>query len=167
MKQQQDLLYAPPQPAAPKKTPQKLRLPRLKTLMMVIGAVPVTISALMFVWATLGEVFLAEPYRFSTFIGTRIGEIEAHKITASLPEETQKAETVTAAQGLVQLRQTCQQNRLQAAQQLYAACIKADGVITGCIFQRDEVMALPCHHFLPAELSPQLDMILKQNGGAL
>lgn len=167
MKEQQNLIYARPQTAVPKKSLKQMRLPSLKTIMLIVGAVPVTISAGMFVWATLGEVFLPEQYRFSTFIGTRIGLIDAHKIRASLPEETKKAETVTAAQSLVQLRQVCQQNRLQAAQQLYATCIKADGVITGCNFQRDEVMALPCHHFLPADLSPQLDSILKQNGGAL
>ncbi|MBI1274438.1 hypothetical protein GC177_00510 [bacterium] len=165
---QQDLIFNQPKSPPPKKNSKKSRqLPSLKTIMLIAGAVPVTISAGMFVWGTLGEVLLPEQYRFSTFIGTRLGHTDAKKIEASLPAETQKAETITAAQGLVQLRQACQQNRLQAAQQLYASCIQKDGVITGCNFQRDELMALPCHHFLPADLSPQLQNIMKQTGGSL
>jgi hypothetical protein len=165
---QQDLIFKQPEPPRrPTSSKRKLHFPRLKTIMFAAGATSAVISANMFLWATLGEVLLSEPYRFSHFIGTRLGHIEKAKIDTSLSAETAKAETITAAQSLVQLRQVCQQNRLQAAQQLYSSCIQKDGVITGCNFQRDEVMALPCHHFLPADLSPQLEIILKQNGGQL
>ncbi len=155
MKDQQQLLFnhSPKQQPAPVARTSGLPERVLKITLLASAAIPAVTTAFFFLWATAGEVVLDVPYRFSTFIGLRIAGVKNAEIEASLAKEAEKQDALAAANGLVELRKSCVNARNQAAQQVYTLCIQQGGFLTGCEFQRKEVLQLPCDHFQGSELS--------------
>ena len=82
------------------------------------------------IYAVLGELILPQSWRFSTFLGTRLGNIEGSSIRESAPAAASAA---------------CQKMRQELAQQLYAQCI-SDLKATGsrCNAMRDQALKSPC-----------------------
>jgi hypothetical protein len=155
MKDQQQLLFnhSPAAQSTPVAANKGLPERVLKITLLASAAIPSLTAALIFLWATGGEVLLEKPYRFSTFLGKRLGDIKNAEIEASLAKEAEKQDALAAANGLVELRKGCVNARNQAAQQVYTMCIQQGGFLTGCEFQRKEVLQLPCDHFQGSELS--------------
>jgi hypothetical protein len=140
--------------------PKKPFFSQFKKLAIVVAALPVVTSGIIFCWSILGEMFLPEPYRHSTFSGDKEGRRKTHEIHMSMKAEAERQELVTASQSFVQLKQQCQQARNTAAQQMFQQCI-IGGVMTGCIYRRDQILALPCDNFLPEDLSTQFKKLVK------
>ena len=140
--------------------PRQSYLGQFKKLAIIVAALPVITSGVIFCWSILGEMLLPEPYRHSTFSGIKEGRRKTHEIHMSMKAEAERQELVTASQSFVQLKQQCQQARNTAAQQMFQQCI-IGGVMTGCIYRRDQILALPCDHFLPEDLSAQFKKLVK------
>lgn len=155
MKEQQQLLFNHSPPAHSTAVTAKPGLPErvLKIILLGSAAIPAATSALIFMWATAGEAILEEPYRFSTFLGKRIGGVKNAEITTTIAKEAEKQDALASASGLVELRKACVSARNQTAQQVYTMCIQQGGFLTGCDFQRSEVLQLPCDHFAGSDLS--------------
>lgn len=155
MKDQQQHLFnqaPPPKPPVVPSKPGRI-VQGLKVTLLATSVIPVATTAFFFLWGTLGEAVLPVPYRFSTFIGKRISGVKNEEITGTLAKETEKQDALAAANGIVDLRKGCVGNRNQTAQQVYTICIQQGGFISGCEFQRDEVMQQPCDYFTASDLS--------------
>lgn len=108
-----------------------------------------TVGVLAFLWAGPGEVFLAHPYRFSTFIGMRTGRTASEQTLTSLPAEVQRQEVTSATAANIELRKGCEQTRNQLAQQAYAQCIQQNGSKPVCDYRVGQILASPCDTFTP------------------
>lgn len=177
---------------APPSQPQQPRSgwDRMKTILLFAVSGPALISFLFFLWATVGEYFISsEEYRFSTYIGRRMGDIEKNRILRSIEAEVekqkallretadaevekqlkiirqtalataQKEAAVDASKGVVQLQMNCRQTNYQMAQQAFTQCIAQGGLQGGCEQQRDAIMNQPCMEVTPGELTDDYNRI--------
>ena len=121
-----------------------------------------TIGALFVLWGTAGEIVLDHPYRFSTFIGKRGGNIASEEVKAVIPAEATKQEVVMAAGGAVELKKNCQQLRNQLGQNAYAQCIARNETMPVCEFRKQQAEIQPCDGFTAETLVDEYQLKTKQ-----
>lgn len=123
-----------------------------------------TLGALFALWGTVGEIVLDHPYRFSTFIGKRSGNVASEEIKTAIPAEAAKQEVVMAAGGAVELKKNCQALRNQLGQNAYAQCIARNETMPVCEFRKQQAEMQPCDEFSAETLVD--DYQRKTNQGA-
>lgn len=105
------------------------------------------------IWVFLGEVLLPSPLRFSTFVGSRIGQIESHSTEKAAPGQAEAARiqaegqadavrTVAPSQAFAE----CINRRQLAALETYTSCTNDPMKYSSshCEFYRDQVLAQSC-----------------------
>lgn len=127
----------------------------LKATFQALKNVTLLAAFTMFLWG-MSEQFLSHELRLTTFIGERVKNLGNIENIGTAKTAAQKAEAVAATQGAVQLIQNCETQKNNAGQQAFAACMRQPrALITGCEFQRDQVLqAMDCSHYTPEQLSP-------------
>lgn len=160
MSSKQDRIFqATPEPG---QNPANQKKPRtawiaapIRAIVQALRNVTLLAAFLMFAWG-MCEGFLPEELRLTTFIGRRIVNLGNIENTGTAKTAAQKAEAVAASQGAVQLIQNCETQRNNTGQQAFATCMaNPRSLITGCEFQRDQVLqAMSCDHYTAQQLSP-------------
>lgn len=126
----------------------------IKAIAQTFKNVTLLAAFFMFVWG-MSEQFLPHELRLTTFIAARVVRLENLQNTGTAKTAAQKAETIAAAQGAVQLIQNCEAQRNNTAQQVFATCLsQPNALMTGCEFQRDLALEKDCSHYSPQQLSP-------------
>jgi hypothetical protein len=158
-----------PGPEAKPESRKKLRLSwitaPIKAVFYGLKNVTLLAAGFMFFWG-MAEQYLPEKYRLSVFLATRVIHFENLKNSGTAKIEAGKAEAIAAAQQTVELRKTCEAARLSAAQTAYANCMSQPrSLVTGCTFQRDQVMqSMDCGDYRPEQLSPTTYQHMQQKG---
>lgn len=104
------------------------------------------------VWNFAGQVLLPHEYRFSTFIGNRIGDVETATSQTSLPQEQIKAARIASEQAVVEAEKSCFIQRSQLALQTYYDCSVNGGTEYLCAFRREGILSRYCPPLVATQL---------------
>lgn len=81
------------------------------------------LNILIFAYIFVGEIFLPEPLKATTFLGKRLGGIQGQSALYAAPEQAEAAVLVDSAKANVELRKTCEQTIRDRSVQIYTACM--------------------------------------------
>ncbi|MGB4058016.1 MAG: hypothetical protein WBK77_08030 [Alphaproteobacteria bacterium] len=104
------------------------------------------------VWNFAGQIILQPEYRFSTFLGNRIGDVETAQSKTSLPQEAHKTSVIASEQAQVEVDKNCTIQRNNNALQAVYQCLADGGTEYLCDFRRREMLKQACNSFVSNEL---------------
>jgi hypothetical protein len=104
------------------------------------------------VWNFAGQIILQPEYRFSTFLGNRIGDVETAQSKTSLPQEAHKASVIASEQAQVEVEKNCINLRNDNALRAFYDCQASGGTDYLCNFRRNEILKQVCDPFVARQL---------------
>ena len=143
-------------PPVSKKIDREISKPNFSNLVNRIAAahkfiLPVVMMVVL-AWNFLGQAFLKEEYRFATYIGERMGDIENKSISTSQEQEAERAGIVATEQAKVEVEKNCINTRNDNALRAYYDCLAMDGTEYLCNFRRSEILKQLCDPFVAQQL---------------
>ncbi len=78
---------------------------------------------IIFIWATAGQVFLPTEYRFATFMGERMGDMNAEATRTVLPASIEQTNALANEQSNVQIHTSCVSQINASAISVYNDCL--------------------------------------------
>lgn len=103
--------------AAPQQVPKQRLLQKLQGFASIA-------NVLIFAYIFIGEIFLPEPFKATTFLGKRLGGIQGQSALYAAPEQAEAATLIDSAKANVELRKTCEQTVRDQSIQIYNSCMR-------------------------------------------
>lgn len=103
---------------------------------------------IIFIWATAGQVFLPTEYRFATFMGERMGDMNAEATRTVLPASIEQTNALANEQSNVQIHTSCVSQINASAISVYNDCLqKIDAILPVCEFRRQQILNQSCESY--------------------
>lgn len=111
--------------------------------------------ALIFLWATAGQLILPVEYRFATFMGERMGDMNAEATRTVLPASIEQTNALANEQSNVQIHSACIGQRNSNAIAVYNDCLqKPDAILPVCEFRRQQILDQGCEAYIAIPILP-------------
>lgn len=111
--------------------------------------------AIIFIWATAGQVFLPIEYRFATFMGERMGDMNAEATRTVLPASIEQTNAIANEQSNVQIHSSCVSQLNSSAISVYNDCLqKPDAILPVCEFRRQQILNQSCESYTAIPVLP-------------
>lgn len=106
-----------------------------------------------FIWATAGQLFLPIEYRFATFMGERMGDMNAEATRTALTANLEQTNAQANEQSNVQIHSACTSQLNSSAISVYNECLqKPDAILAVCEFRRQQLLNQSCEPYKPAPI---------------
>lgn len=111
------------------------------------------VLALVFLWTTVGQLVLPVEYRFATFMGERMGDMNAQATRTALSATVEQANALANEQSNIQIHSSCIGQRNSSAMSIYNDCLqKTDAILAVCEFRREQILNQSCDSYTPAPI---------------
>lgn len=112
--------------------------------------------ASIFLWATAGQIILPTEYRFATFMGERMGDMNAEATRTVLPASIEQTNAIANEQSNVQIHTACINQLNSNAIAVYNDCLqKPDAILPVCEFRRQQILDQSCEAYEPVPILPK------------
>ena len=105
---------------------------------------------LVFLWTTAGQIILPVQYRFATFMGERMGDMNAEATRTALPASIEQTNAQANEQSNVQIHSSCISQLNSNAIAVYNGCLqKPDAILAICEFKKQQILDQSCEVYTP------------------